>query len=69
MSRPAPVELPWQKSSFCNVSGCVEAALISGTQVAVRDSKNPDQGFHLFDAAEWTAFLKGVRAGEFDYFE
>jgi hypothetical protein len=58
--------LEWSKSSFSNNS-CVETAPYGDGRVAVRDSKNPSQGFLLYDAGEWRAFLAGVRNGEFDY--
>ncbi len=57
----------WQKSSFSNNS-CVEVAAHRDGRVAVRDSKDPSQGFLLYNAAEWRAFLAGVRNGEFDHF-
>jgi hypothetical protein len=44
----------------------VEAALIGG-DVAVRDSKNPDGPVLRFTASEWSAFLAGVRDGDFQY--
>lgn len=44
---------------------CVEVARKSG-QVAVRDSKNPNQPFLRFSNEEWSAFLKGAKAGQFD---
>jgi hypothetical protein len=42
----------------------VEVAFVGG-QVAVRDSKNPTGPALVFTAAEWTAFVGGVTAGEF----
>jgi hypothetical protein len=36
-------------------------------QVGVRDSKQRDAGpVHVFPAAEWAAFLDGMRTGQFD---
>lgn len=35
--------------------------------VALRDSKNPAVPAHTFTQEEWTAFTRGVKAGEFDY--
>lgn len=57
----------WIKSSlsFAN-SNCVEAARLSGGQVGVRDSKDPHGAVLRFTPAEWSAFLGGVRNGEFD---
>lgn len=43
---------------------CVEVAFVDGG-VAVRDSK--DRGpVQVYTDAEWSAFVEGVRAGEFD---
>jgi hypothetical protein len=57
----------WIKSSFSFAnSNCVEAALLSGGQVGVRDSKDPHGDLLRFTPAEWRAFLRGVRNGEFD---
>jgi Domain of unknown function (DUF397) len=67
---PAPEQGPrWIKSSlsFCN-SNCVEVAGLSGGQIGVRNSKDPDGGVLQFTPAEWDAFLGGVRNGEFDAF-
>lgn len=57
----------WRKSSLSGGDGgnCVEIARI-GDQVAVRDSKHPRGAVLAFTAAEWEAFIGGVKAGEFD---
>jgi len=34
--------------------------------VALRDSKDTTKAPHVFDREEWTAFLTGAKAGEFD---
>ena len=56
----------WRKSSICtNVATCVEVAVLPDGGTAIRDGKDP-QGPELhFTAAEWAAFVTGVRAGEF----
>ena len=58
----------WRKSSFSNGNGndCVEIAGLADGGTAVRDSKNPTGGILQFTAGEWSAFVKGVREGEFD---
>jgi uncharacterized protein DUF397 len=57
----------WMKSSLSFAHGnCVEVASLSSGQVGVRDSKDPNGSILRFTPAEWTAFLAGVRNGEFD---
>jgi hypothetical protein len=56
----------WFKSQFCSAAGCVEVAHLPGGQVALRDSKDVGKAAHIFDRGEWSAFLSGVRNGEFD---
>ncbi|MFD5536675.1 DUF397 domain-containing protein [Streptomyces sp. NPDC127079] len=57
----------WRKSSFSgSTNECVEIADLADGGRAVRDSKNPDGGFFRFTAGEWSAFIHGVKAGEFD---
>lgn len=57
----------WHKADASTVNGnCAEVALCAhGAQV--RDSKlGEDSPVLTFTAAEWAAFLDGVRKGEFD---
>jgi hypothetical protein len=58
----------WFKSSFSGPSGpnCVEVAPLVGGGAAVRDSKDPAGALLRFTAAEWRAFLAGVKDGQFD---
>ena len=55
----------WQKSSYCGTSACIEVAQTSDA-VLVRDSKNPQVAPLAFTTDEWVAFVKGVKAGEFN---
>jgi len=48
-----------------NNGHCVEVGL-ADEMILVRDSKNPCGGVLRFTAAEWDAFIGGVRNGEFD---
>ena len=59
----------WVKSSlsFSN-SNCVEVAGLPDGEVGVRHSKNPEGMVLRFTPGEWSAFLGGVRNGEFDKF-
>ena len=57
----------WIKSSLSTYNGnCVEVAGLTGEAIRVRDSKNPRGAALTFSAAEWDAFIGGVRNGEFD---
>jgi hypothetical protein len=60
--------LRWRKSSFSGGQGgnCVEVADLPDGGIAVRHSKSPAGPVIEYTAAEWDAFLKGVKAGEFD---
>lgn len=60
-------DLTWRKStkSFPDGQECVEVAEFDGGAVALRDSNNPTRTDLRFTASEWTAFVDGVRAGEF----
>ncbi|MFD8534437.1 DUF397 domain-containing protein [Streptosporangium canum] len=70
----------WRKSSFSGNGGadCVEVAVVPGDPALaghktdadelylVRDSKDPDGPKLAFTRSEWDAFVKGVKADEFD---
>jgi hypothetical protein len=66
----------WKKSSFSNGTGgsnCVEVVIVGDDDlqgnVYVRDSKENGSGIQAtlaFTRDEWSAFIKGVKNGEFD---
>ena len=58
----------WSKSSLSSYNGsCVEIARLGNGLVGVRDTKDRGAGPILgFTQNEWSAFLGGVKAGEFD---
>ncbi|MGH4018843.1 MAG: DUF397 domain-containing protein [Pseudonocardiaceae bacterium] len=57
----------WAKSTHSGNTGeCVEVADLDGRRRAVRDSKNPTGTALIVTPVEWTAFVAGVRDGEFD---
>lgn len=56
----------WYKSSRSGSGNCVEVAFDESAAVGVRDSKDPDGPTLSFTQAEWSAFIAGVKAGEFD---
>lgn len=58
----------WRKSSFCNLSNCVEVASGADGSVLIRGGASGGDGGAVlrFTEEEWRAFAAGVRAGEFD---
>jgi hypothetical protein len=54
----------WRTSSFCSTNACVEIAEVA-EGIMLRDSKNPHVAPFHFTTDEWSAFVKGVQAGEF----
>ena len=58
--------LTWRKSTRSGAAGhCVEVANAPAT-VLVRDSKDASGPVLMFGAPDWSGFIAGVRAGEFD---
>ena len=58
----------WEKSTFSQGnSNCVEVG-DAGAWVAFRDSKNPGGPALVFTPGEMSAFVQGVREGQFDHF-
>ncbi|MGV9778923.1 DUF397 domain-containing protein [Streptosporangium sp. NPDC003464] len=76
-----PSNLTWRKSSFSSSNGgdCVEVAELGSTAHrperkrdathAVRDSTDPSGPVLYFTLTEWNAFIKGIKASEFDLTE
>ena len=57
----------WTKSRFSNPNGeCVELAKLTNGEIAVRNSRHPDDPALIFTRAEMAAFIQGVKEGEFD---
>lgn len=57
--------LDWQKASLCQNGECVEIAAYNGT-VMMRKSTEPDSACLYFTPEEFSSFLKGAKAGEFN---
>jgi len=68
MMEPHLPTAAWRKSSFSGAANqnCVEVAQIAPGVLAVRDSKDPAGPILRFTRAEWSAFVRGVQAGEFE---
>lgn len=56
----------YKRSSYCSTGACVEVIRLENGDVSLRDSKNPTKEALRFTTEEWSAFLKGVKAGEFE---
>lgn len=58
----------WRKSSLSSGGdNCVEVAFAADGSVGVRDTKQHGLGPILeFTPGEWTAFLGGIKGGEFE---
>jgi hypothetical protein len=60
----------WQKSSFSSGDGnseCLEVSRGEDGLVRIRESDEPDV-VAVTTPAKWNAFIKGIKAGEFDHF-
>jgi hypothetical protein len=64
-------QLMWRKASFCASSECVEVAQ-RNDMIVLRSSNGP-RGISVgpcrqvqYTPKEWGAFVRGVKAGEFD---
>ncbi|TQS41845.1 DUF397 domain-containing protein [Cryptosporangium phraense] len=55
----------WRKSRRSASINCVEVAETPSV-IGVRDSKNPGGAVLRYPAAGWSAFLAGIKRGEFD---
>jgi Domain of unknown function (DUF397) len=60
-------DLAWRTATAsAGKNACVEVAPLAAG-VAIRHSKDPDGAVLRYTTAEWNAFLRGVKAGEFDF--
>jgi hypothetical protein len=56
----------WRKSNNSLESNCVEVGTAADGTRGVRDSEDRDGAQLRFTAGQWTAFVKGVKDGQFD---
>lgn len=60
-------DVTWRKSARSGAVGnCVEVARLANGDIAVRNSRFPNGPALVYTQAEITAFLGGVKDGEFD---
>lgn len=58
-------DIPFHISSYSNSDSCVEVGRVNG-RIVVRNSNDREASTTTFNEKEWSAFLAGARAGEFD---
>jgi hypothetical protein len=58
----------WHKSDYSNPNGsCLEVAELPDGAVAIRNSRYSGGPALVYTPAEITAFIRGVKDGQFDY--
>jgi hypothetical protein len=61
------LQVSWRKSRHSNPSGeCVEVATLADGGVALRNSRHPSGPALIYTRGEISAFLAGVKDGQFD---
>lgn len=62
-----PEDGTYRRSTYCSGGTCVEVAALTDGFIAVRDSKDLSRPEHRYTPDEWVAFVRGVKAGQFDF--
>jgi hypothetical protein len=57
----------FRRSTYCAGGGCAEVAARPDGTVAIRDAKHEHQPEQVYTREEWIAFIRGAKAGEFDF--
>ena len=61
----APGELAWRVARHCDAGSCIRVAPHQG-MIVIGDTKNPYSPVLSYSHEEWSAFVKGIRQGDFD---
>jgi predicted secreted Zn-dependent protease len=61
----ASADLDWRISRTCDSGACVGVAR-QGESVLIKNTSDPEASISFFSREEWTAFLAGVKLGDFD---
>jgi uncharacterized protein DUF397 len=64
MSDRVPAGVEWRRVG--EAPDAIEVARLPDGGAAIRPADDPSVEPHVYTAAEWDAFVKGVHAGEFD---
>jgi hypothetical protein len=64
VSPRVPDGVVWQRTG--DAPDAIEVARLPDGGAAIRPADDPAAEPHVYTAAEWDAFVKGVHAGEFD---
>jgi hypothetical protein len=55
----------WRRASYCASNECLEVAR-QDDLILLRDSKEASGSVLRYAPEEWLAFVRGIKAGEFD---
>ena len=55
----------WSRAKRCGNNACIEVAKAGDDRYLIRDSTRPEAAPLEVTKAEWTAFVQGVRDGDF----
>jgi hypothetical protein len=59
--------LGWRKSSYSSVDDCVEVARLNRDEIAVRNSRCPDEGIITIPSAVFMHWVHRMKIGELDH--
>ncbi len=60
-----PENITWRKARACEGGACVMVAR-QGESVLIRSNADPGSPISVFTREEWSAFIDGIKLGDFD---